>query len=182
MGLVGLAHCVSHFSQLLLPPLFPWLKDAFQVSYAELGLPADGVLRRLVRGAGALGLRRRPVRAAADPVRRHRAARRSRRSASPPARATRCWSLFAVVAGIGNGVFHPVDYTLLNRKVHTSRLGHAFSVHGITGSLGWALAPAMLVPIALAFSWRVALVSAGVLVLVVLVGAGAQPIAPARSR
>ena len=64
---------------------------------------------------------------------------------------------FAVVAGIGNGVFHPVDYTLLNRKVHPSRLGHAFSVHGITGSLGWALAPAMLVPIALAFSWRVAL-------------------------
>ena len=76
---------------------------------------------------------------------------------------------FAVVAGLGNGVFHPVDYTLLNRKVHASRLGHAFSVHGITGSLGWALAPAMLVPIALAFSWRVALVSAGVLALVVLV-------------
>ena len=24
---------------------------------------------------------------------------------------------FSVVAGIGNGVFHPVDYTLLNRKV-----------------------------------------------------------------
>ena len=38
MGLVGLAHCVSHFSQLLLPPLFPWLKDAFHVSYAELGV------------------------------------------------------------------------------------------------------------------------------------------------
>src|SRR5215204_1599041 len=37
MGLVGLAHCVSHFSQLLLPPLFPWLKDAFQVGYTELG-------------------------------------------------------------------------------------------------------------------------------------------------
>jgi MFS family permease len=60
------------------------------------------------------------------------------------------------VAGIGNGVFHPVDYTLLNRKVHPSRLGHAFSVHGITGSLGWALAPAMLVPLTLAYSWRVA--------------------------
>ena len=41
-------------------------------------------------------------------------------------------------------------------------------MHGITGSLGWALAPAILVPIALAFSWRVALASAGVLVLVVL--------------
>ena len=78
-------------------------------------------------------------------------------------------ALFSVVAGIGNGVFHPVDYTLLNRKVHPSRLGHAFSVHGITGSLGWALAPAMLVPMTLAFSWRVALASAGVLVFAVLV-------------
>src|SRR5450432_2873137 len=37
MGLVGLAHCVSHFSQLLLPPLFFLLKDAFRVGYAELG-------------------------------------------------------------------------------------------------------------------------------------------------
>jgi len=80
------------------------------------------------------------------------------------------WTLafFAVVAGVGNGVFHPVDYTLLNRKVHPSRLGHAFSVHGITGSLGWALAPAFVVPIALATSWRVALMCAGALAFVVL--------------
>ncbi|MEO5607471.1 MAG: MFS transporter, partial [Polaromonas sp.] len=38
IGLVGLAHMISHFSQLLLAPLFPWLKDVFNVSYAELGL------------------------------------------------------------------------------------------------------------------------------------------------
>jgi MFS family permease len=75
----------------------------------------------------------------------------------------------AVLAGIGNGVFHPVDYTLLNRKIHPSRLGHAFSVHGITGSLGWALAPALMVSITLAFSWRIALMSAGVLIFVVWV-------------
>jgi MFS transporter, FSR family, fosmidomycin resistance protein len=80
------------------------------------------------------------------------------------------WTMafFAVIAGIGNGVFHPVDYTLLNRKVHPSRLGHAFSVHGITGSLGWALAPAMMVPLTLAYSWRVALMCAGALAFVVL--------------
>ena len=29
IGLVGIAHMVSHFSQLLLAPLFPWLKDVF---------------------------------------------------------------------------------------------------------------------------------------------------------
>ncbi|RYF42417.1 MAG: MFS transporter, partial [Comamonadaceae bacterium] len=75
---------------------------------------------------------------------------------------------FSVVAGIGNGVFHPVDYTLLNRKVSAPRLGHAYSFHGITGSLGWALAPAMLVPLAILYSWRVALVAAGTLAFVVL--------------
>src|SRR5688500_15082787 len=37
IGLVGLAHMISHYSQLLLAPLFPWLKDAFNASYTELG-------------------------------------------------------------------------------------------------------------------------------------------------
>ena len=37
MGPVGLAHLTSHFSQLLLAPLFPWLKEVFNVSYAQLG-------------------------------------------------------------------------------------------------------------------------------------------------
>lgn len=38
IGLVGLAHSISHFSQLVLPPLFPLLKAEFAVSYAQLGL------------------------------------------------------------------------------------------------------------------------------------------------
>ena len=69
---------------------------------------------------------------------------------------------------MGNGVFHPVDYTLFNRKVAPTRLGHAYSVHGITGSLGWAAAPALVVPIALAYSWRAALVAAGCIAVAVL--------------
>jgi MFS family permease len=87
------------------------------------------------------------------------------------AASTSYWMLafFSVVAGVGNGVFHPVDYSLLNRKVAASRLGHAYSVHGITGSLGWALAPALLVPITLAHSWRVALVCASLLAFAVIV-------------
>ena len=84
-------------------------------------------------------------------------------------------AFFSVVAGIGNGVFHPVDYTLLNRKVHATRLGHAFSVHGITGSLGWALAPAMLVPIDAGVLVARRAGSAGVLALVVLVVLVAEP-------
>jgi MFS transporter, FSR family, fosmidomycin resistance protein len=37
IGLVGGAHMISHFCQLLLAPLFPWLKEAFNASYTELG-------------------------------------------------------------------------------------------------------------------------------------------------
>jgi MFS family permease len=167
IGLVGLAHMISHFSQLLLAPLFPWLKDALDASYTELGFlmtlffvvscgvqTASGFLVDrfgprpiLFGGLGLLGL-----------------------AAFGFATSPGYWTmaLWSIVAGVGNGVFHPVDYTLLNRKVSAPRLGHAYSFHGITGSLGWALAPAMLVPLAIAFSWRVALMGAGTFALFVL--------------
>jgi FSR family fosmidomycin resistance protein-like MFS transporter len=167
IGLVGLGHLISHFSQLLLPPLFPWLKDALDASYTQLGFlmtiffvvscavqTASGFLvdrfgpRPILFGglalvaAGAFGL-----------------------AASPN---YWCMAAFVVVVGTGNGVFHPANYTLLNRKVSPRRLGHAYSAHGITGALGWALAPALVVPLAIAFHWRVALAAAGCLALVVL--------------
>jgi MFS family permease len=168
IGLVGLAHAISHFSQLLLAPLFPWLKDAFNVSFTELGLvltvffvvscmvqAASGFIVDklgprpvLFVGLGMLGL-----------------AGFGYALAQSYEMLLGC----AVIAGIGNGVFHPVDYTLFNRKVAPTRLGHAYSVHGITGSLGWALAPAFVVPLAIAFSWRIALAAAASLALSVLV-------------
>ena len=116
IGLVGLAHGLSHFSQLLLAPLFPWLMDAFGASYAELGLlmsiffvvscvvqalsgflvDRHGPRPVLFGGLALLGL-----------------------AAFGYAASASWWMLAAcsVVAGIGNGVFHPVDYTLLNRKI-----------------------------------------------------------------
>ncbi|HRH86016.1 MAG TPA: MFS transporter [Rubrivivax sp.] len=167
IGLVGLAHCISHFSQLLLAPLFPWLRDAFDVSYTQLGLLMTiffvvscvvqtlsgflvdryGPRPILFAGLGLLGV-----------------------AALGFAASQSWWMLagFSVVAGIGNGVFHPVDYTMINRRVAKQRLAHAYSVHGITGSLGWALAPALLVPITLASSWRVALLVAAALAFGVL--------------
>ena len=167
IALVGLAHSISHFSQLLLAPLFPWLKDAFNVSYAELGLLMTiffvvSCVVQTLSGFVVDKLGPRPVLFAGLAL--------VGLAAFGFSASQSYWmlALFSVVAGIGNGVFHPVDYTLINRKVHPSRLGHAFSVHGITGSLGWALAPALLVPIASAYSWRVALMCAGVLAFVVL--------------
>jgi len=74
----------------------------------------------------------------------------------------------AGVAGLGNSVFHPADYTLLNRRVSTSRLGHAFSVHGLSGSLGWAASPVFVLAIAEAAGWRAAGVGASIVGLLAL--------------
>lgn len=168
IGLVGAAHLVSHFSQLLLAPLFPWLKDAFQASYIELGfvMTVFFVVSCGVQAASGFLVDRfgpRPVLFAGLAL----LALAAFGYALSPSYAVLV--LCAVVAGVGNGVFHPVDYTLLNRKVSARRLGHAYSVHGITGSLGWALAPALVVPVAMATSWRVALATAGVFIVAVLV-------------
>lgn len=167
IGLVGIAHGVSHFSQLLLPPLFPWLKDAFGASYTELGalLTIFFVVSCVVQAVSGFWVDRfgpRPILFAGLALIGCAAL------GFAASTSYAMLAVFAVVAGIGNGVFHPVDYTLLNRKVHKSRLGHAYSVHGITGSLGWALAPAMLVPIAVAGSWRLALVCAAGVAFAVL--------------
>ena len=168
IGLVGLAHMVSHFSQLLLPPLFPWLKDAFHASYTELGflMTVFFVVSCAVQAASGFLVDHwgpRPVLFVGLALIGSAA---FGFAFSPDYFSMACC---AVVAGVGNGVFHPVDYTLLNRKVSPPRLGHAYSVHGITGSLGWALAPAVVVPLAIAFSWRVALMGAGTIAFTVLV-------------
>lgn len=167
IGLVGIAHMVSHFAQLILPPLFPWLKDALDASYTQLGflMTIFFVVSCGVQTTSGFLVDRfgpRPVLFAGLAL--------VATAAFGFALAPNYWTmaLLAVVAGTGNGVFHPVDYTLLNRKVSPPRLGHAYSVHGITGALGWALGPVVVVPLAIAFHWRVALAAAGALALAVL--------------
>ena len=167
IGLVGLAHLISHFSQLLLAPLFPWLKDEFNVSYAELGflMTIFFVVSCAVQTLSGFWVDRfgpRPILFAGLSL--------IGIAAFGYSLSTSYWMLagFAALAGMGNGVFHPVDYTLLNRKISAPRLGHAYSVHGITGSLGWAMAPALVVSLTFAYSWRVALAAAGVLTFAVL--------------
>jgi MFS transporter, FSR family, fosmidomycin resistance protein len=167
IGLVGLAHMISHYNQLLLAPLFPWLKDAFHASYTELGflMTLFFVVSCAVQALSGFLVDRygpRPILFGGLAL--------LATSAFGYSLSPNYWAVafFSIIAGVGNGVFHPVNYTLINRKVSAPRLGHAYSFHGITGSLGWALAPAMLVPLAIAFSWRTALMGAGTLALMAL--------------
>ena len=162
IGLISLAHGSSHFFHLVLPPMFPWLKDAFVLSYAELGLLmsvffvvsciAQATSGFLVDRIGA-----RPVLFGGIGLLILAALVYSQSNGYA------MLLLGAVIAGCGNGIFHPVDYTLINHKVSPPNLPYAYSMHGVTGYLGWAAAPAFMVAIAQFSDWRIAFLSAALL-------------------
>jgi MFS family permease len=165
IGLVGVAHGLSHFYQLCIPPLFPLLKEEFGVSYAALGAvlavfyAVSGVMQT-VAGFLVDRLGARTILIAGLAL----IAGGTLAAGLVPSFA---WLFVAAaVAGFGNSVFHPADLALLNGKVDVSRLGYAFSVHGITGNIGWVLAPLFVVPVAQAYGWRGALIAAGAIGLV----------------
>jgi len=166
IGLVGVAHLLSHFLQLILAPLFPLLKDEFGIGYAALGVMVSvmytvsgisqtmagfivdryGARRVLLFGMAAFSL-----------------------ALLLTGLATSYWMLVAValLAGIGNSVFHPADFAILNARVNPKRLGYAFSTHGIGGNFGWVAAPIFSIGISTAYGWRAATIAAGVLGLLI---------------
>ncbi|MDO8959831.1 MAG: MFS transporter [Rhodocyclaceae bacterium] len=164
IALVGMAHATSHVFHLLLPPLFPLLMVDFGFGYTEAGflmtvffvisgtgqafagilVDRYGARRVLLAGVGLMAASGLALAAAANyPM----------------------LLLAVVLAGLGNSIFHPADFSLLNQKVSPPRLGYAFSVHGLSGNLGWAIG-VTLSGMALAWgSWRGAGVAAVLLAL-----------------
>lgn len=154
IGLVGLAHGTSHFFHLLLPPLFPLLAAEHGFSYAELGLLVTVFF--VISGVGQALAGFVVDRVGAWPV--LMGAMGSFALAAVAAAGAQDYAGFmlaAALAGVGNAPFHPADFSILNQRVSPSRLGHAFSVHGISGNLGWAAAPLVIAGVAAATgSWR----------------------------
>jgi len=172
IGLISLAHGMSHFYQLLLAPLFPFIKDELGVSYAALGFlvalfyalsaliqPLAGFVvdrygaRGVLLGGIAFMIAGVLVQAFAASY--------------------AMLALGAALGGIGNSVFHPADFAILNGRVSTARLGYAFSAHGVVGYVGYAVAPVFSVSIGAAFGWHAALLTGaalgvGLLALLVL--------------
>jgi MFS family permease len=171
--MVGFAHLMSHFFQLALPPLFPLLRAEFGTSYAVLGTlvgvyyASSGVSQFLSGFASTASARGRCC-CAGSRLRREAS---SSRASFPDVG----W-LFPIVVlmGIGNGVFHPADFAILNASVAPRRLGHAYSTHGIGGNLGYALAPVVSFALGSAFGWRAALATMGAVGLVALALLGTQ--------
>ena len=167
VGLISLAHGSSHFFHLILPPMFPWLKAEFGFNYAELGLLMTifFVVSCIVQAASGFLVDRigaRPVLFAGVGLLALAALTYSQSNGYA------MLVLGAVIAGCGNGVFHPVDYTLINHKISPPNLPYAYSIHGVTGYIGWAAAPAFMVAVASIADWRIAFLSAAVLEALIL--------------
>ncbi|HEX6396872.1 MAG TPA: MFS transporter [Steroidobacteraceae bacterium] len=158
IGLISFAHGMSHFYQLLLAPLFPFVKDELGVSYAALGFlvalfyTLSGLLQPLAGfvvdrcGARAVLLGGIVFFIAGITVQGF-------------ASSYAMLALGAALGGIGNSVFHPADFAILNARVSPSRLGYAFSAHGVVGYVGYAVAPLFSVSIGAAYGWHAALLS-----------------------
>ena len=162
IGLVSAAHGLSHFYQLVLPPLFPFITHEFGIGYGEAALttglfyatsglaqtPAGFLVDRF--GArrvllGGLGL------AAA--------------SAGLIGLVPSFWLMLplVVLAGLGNCVFHPADYSILTHTVSPKRMARAYGAHTLSGNIGWTAAPVTMLGLESAFGWRGALIAASLL-------------------
>lgn len=168
IGLIGLAHGSSHFFHLLLPPLFPWLIAEFGYSYSELGVMVS--LFFIVSGTGQMLSGFLVDKVGARPI--LFAALSSFVIAGVVASTAQNYAMLllaSLFAGLGNAPFHPVDFTILNKRVSPKRIGHAFSAHGLSGNLGWAAAPVFMAGITTATgSWRLACLCGAGLAAVVL--------------
>ena len=142
ISLIGAAHGVSHYYQLAFATMLLIVRQEAGLTFTEIGLLAgifygvSGVTQTmagfavdrfgarpiLAGGLFTIGIALALVAAAHSFV---------------------AFAAIAVVAGAGNSVFHPADFALLNASVDPKRLGRAFSIHGVGGSLGWAAAPVM---------------------------------------
>lgn len=166
IGVVSAAHFTSHIYILILAPLLPFVRAEYGVSYTEIGLafaafnivsaalqtPAGflvdwiGARALLIAGLVVGGL-----------------------SFVIVGLVDSFWVLVAMfgLAGVGNTVYHPADYSLLSHHVPPDRMGQAYSIHTFAGLLGAAVTPASLLLMQNLWGWRGAFIGAGVFGLAV---------------
>lgn len=160
IALVGFAHAVSHFFHLVIPLLFPWLMPAFGLTFTQAGVLMTVFF--VISGLGQVLAGMVVDRTGSKPVLLCGVLLLALSGLLLGAAQNYAMLMLAAgVAGAGNSVFHPADFTIINRRVSKVRLGYAFAVHGLSGNLGWAAAPLLMTMVASNAGWRTAAYIAG---------------------
>lgn len=166
LGLVGAVHFMSHFFAQILPPLFPVLNAELGMSYTALGV----LMAVKMSATGFLQL---PAGVAVDRLGAKRAVLIGLLICSlsvvlmGTVTTPLMLGVLVIVFGIGNSVFHPTNYTILNSSIPEHRMGRAFSFHNLTGQLGTAVAPAVILSLTAFTDWRVAVIASGIVGLII---------------
>lgn len=157
---VSVAHFLSHFYFLVFPPLFPLFREEFAVNNTQLGLlfsllffmpsilqvPVGDLVDRIgakpvfAAGIAATGL-----------------------GVMATTLATSYLALlgFALLAGIGQSVFHPADFALIESVTDDTNRGKGFGAHTFAGFLGFAAGPVIAGGLGIRYGWRPALLGLG---------------------
>jgi MFS transporter, FSR family, fosmidomycin resistance protein len=168
IALISAAHFVSHFHVLLLPPIFGPVREAFGVSYIELGVALTAfnvVSAALQTPAGFLVDRVGPRAVLTGGL--ILAALSLLAAALLPG-----YAIFVVAyafLGLANTVYHPADYSILAAAIDPKRIGKAFSIHNLSGYLGFGAAPAAVLASSALWGWQGAfLLAAGLAIAAAL--------------
>ena len=160
IALISTGHFFSHFYMLLLPPLFPVLRDVYGVGYTELGIA-------LTVFSLTTGITQAPVGFLVDRYGARGILIAGVLLESVAIAAIAVFPVYAalvallVMAGLANAVYHPADYAIMNASVARERMGRAFSIHTFAGYLGAAVAPVTMIALMSWTDWRTALVVCG---------------------
>ena len=163
LGLVSTGHFMSHYSQLILPPLF-----VLMAPYYGVGFAAMGFIMALLNISGAIA--QIPVGFLVDRM----GAKwiligglfTKTFALSAMAFVDNYWILpvLAIIAGLGHSVFHPTDYAIIMSTVNEKRIGRAFSIHTAAGNVGTLLAPIVAtIFLSSALGWKGAILSVAVI-------------------
>jgi len=160
LGLISVAHWVSHFHLLVLPMLFPFLKQQLGVGYVELGFA-------LTVFAVVSGLTQAPIGYVVDHVGARKILLLGLTLGGGAlillglhltyASLIAC----AVLLGLANSVYHPADYAILSAHMDEARMGRAFSIHTFAGYFGGAVAPGIVAALVTMVGGFGALIAAG---------------------